>query len=75
MSAADDWTPLEDRFIRENYRRLSADEIAGKLGRSPGAVMAYAVRKNLHLPRGQKGAAAGYKEPWRPGDPIPEGLW
>ena len=33
-----DWTPEEDRFLRENWHRMSADEIAAALGRGFNSV-------------------------------------
>ena len=33
-----DWTPDEDRFLRENWHRMSADEIAAALGRGFNSV-------------------------------------
>lgn len=43
------WTTEEDNFIRENYGKMSFEDMATRLGRSAMSVRLYALRRRITL--------------------------
>ena len=58
------WKPWEDKYLRENYRMLTARTIGEFLGRSRNSVIARANSNRFR-------AVKTHAEPWKPGSPVP----